>query len=50
MRLMEMKMEKTAERKFGEILVENFLEVQKNTSSEIESNRGVPSPGLIQPV
>lgn len=45
--LMEMKMEKTAERKFGEILVENFLEVKKNTSSEIESNCGVPSPGLI---
>lgn len=47
MHLMEMKMEKTAERKFGEILVEHFLEVKKNTSSEIESNRGVPSPGLI---
>lgn len=41
------KTEKTAERKFGEVLVENFLEVKKNTSSEIESNCGVPSPGLI---
>lgn len=47
MHLIEMKMRKTAERKFGEVLVENFLEVKKNTSSEIESNCGVPSPGLI---
>ena len=47
MHLIEMKMQKTAERKFGEVRVENFLEVKKNTSSEIESNCGVPSPGLI---
>ena len=41
MHLIETKMEKTAEKKFGEVVVEKFPEVKRNLSAEIESNHGV---------
>lgn len=43
----EGKMKKIAEKKFGEVIVEDFPEVKKNMSPEIESNCGVTFPVLI---